>query len=191
MLPCSATALRLTSDHGDGDADLVGGAAEDGGELLWFENTDGAATTWTAHPIAIGLMISLDGGDIDRDGDVDLLVSEGVSASQPANVVSWFENVAGDGSTWTEHLIGVGPNGAGPSRDVQLADLDRDGDLDAAGAANGAWCQNVSGDASSWSEHPADPAAPSASPPPTPTATAISISSPRSAEATGSCGRRT
>ena len=144
----------------DGDIDVAGGAAEEGGQLIWWENTDGAATTWAARPITTGLMISIDGGDVDGDGDIDLLVSEAESLSQPDNSISWFENVAGDGSSWNEHLIGVGPNGAGPSRDIQLADLDRDGDLDAAGAANGHWFQNVSGDASTWSEHTGGPGGP-------------------------------
>ena len=137
---------------GDGDIDVAGGTVDGDGQLIWFENTDGAATTWSAQPIAIGKITSLAGGDIDRDGDIDLLVNEYRSDSQPEHMVIWYENAAGDGSIWTEHAIGIA--GTRTSIGAHLADVDRDGDLDATGSHGGVWFENANGDGSSWTEHP-------------------------------------
>ncbi len=135
----------------DGDIDVAGGTVDGDGQLIWFENTDGAATTWSAQHIAIGKITSIAGGDIDRDGDIDLLVNEYRSDSQPEHMVIWYENAAGDGSSWTEHAIGIA--GTRTSIGAHLADVDRDGDLDATGSHGGVWFENANGDGSSWTQY--------------------------------------
>ena len=66
--------------------------------------------------------ISLREGDLDRDGDLDL-----VAISPNEGRVLWFENASGDGSSWTERCIDDAFPGAFA---VEVADLDNNGVLD-------------------------------------------------------------
>jgi hypothetical protein len=63
-------------------------------------------------------------GDVDGDGDLDLVIPNGSG-------LQWYENPRPDldprTATWTEHLIGAG--GAN-HHDVELGDMEPDGDLD-------------------------------------------------------------
>jgi hypothetical protein len=88
----------------------VGGTEPRGGDLLWYQSPD-----WTPHLISNELHVRTDMevGDVDNDGlnDVVVLTDAGVY---------WLKNPA-----WEKHLIL-----AGQYHDVELADLDRDGDID-------------------------------------------------------------
>ncbi len=90
--------------------------------------------------------------DVDGDGDTDIL-----GAAQLDNDITWWENTAGDGSAWTEHLIDGDFAGAAA---VYPADVDGDGDTDAIGAATFgslvSWWENTAGDGSAWTEHTVD-----------------------------------
>ncbi len=136
---------------GDGDLDLVVGAIEDCGfgnicnQIAYYENTGGAASpalvlrTGSADPFA-GLPIAglhgIDLGDLDGDGDLDLVAGE-INGG-----FLYYENT---GSPLTpayaartgaaSPLFGLGVGSLRPS--PALGDLDGDGDLDlvAAGAA--------------------------------------------------------
>jgi hypothetical protein len=57
-------------------------------------------------------------GDIDLDGDLDV-----VGSAQTSAILSWWENSGGDPPTWTEHIIGTPGGAAG----VDVADIDGDG----------------------------------------------------------------
>jgi hypothetical protein len=110
---------------GDGDQDVVGGAyyADD---VSWFENTDGAGTTWVKHNVDTGF----DGAyfvrtfDLDADGDLDIL-----GAAALADDVTWWENRAG---TFMGHVIDGECDGAVC---VYGSDLDGDGDGDVLAAS--------------------------------------------------------
>ena len=80
---------------------------------------------WDATVIGevVGPM-SLDAGDIDLDGDIDVVVGEHNLANPAQARLIWFER---RGAHWIAHLIGVGDE---HHDGAQLADLDRDGDLD-------------------------------------------------------------
>ena len=84
--------------------------------------------------------------DIDSDGDLDAL-----SASRMDDSIAWYENDAGDGTSWTERTIS---SDADDARSVFAADVDGDGDLDALSASRGddaiAWYENETGDGTSW-----------------------------------------
>ena len=58
--------------------------------------------TWSAHTITTeaDYARSVYSIDIDGDGDVDSF-----SASCGDDTIAWYENVNGDGSTWTRHVI--------------------------------------------------------------------------------------
>ncbi|MCH7701911.1 MAG: VCBS repeat-containing protein [Planctomycetes bacterium] len=85
-------------------------------------------------------------GDIDRDGDADL-----VTTSQGDNTIAWYENT-GDG--FVRHVISQTAMGA---RAVFLVDLDRNGRLDVVTASFDddtiAWYSNDGGDPPSWTQH--------------------------------------
>jgi hypothetical protein len=122
---------RLADVNGDGRLDAIVGfeAISKQGKLAWYEQPSSSATgKWDEHIIAqlIGPM-SLDVGDIDTDGDLDLVVGEhNLSAPTQAKLFV-FENRDGHGASWAGHLVYRGDE---HHDGAQLADIDSDGDLD-------------------------------------------------------------
>ena len=126
---------------GDGDFDVVGGSSSGSGKLAWYENTAGDGSAWTEHDIAAGNINAVIGADLDRDGDLDIIVQDsGVSQ------IRWWENALGEDPAWTVHSIATVSS---IGRGLQAVDLDFDGDLDIVGSRDGDWYEN-NGDASGW-----------------------------------------
>lgn len=151
---------------GDGDTDIVG-TASNAGEVRWWENGAGDGSAWTEHMVGgtNGSPKSISVADIDGDGDIDV-----ASAAHSFGVggVQWFENTAGDGSTWTVHTVYTALANWDSARSVFATDLDADGDIDLLGAlgedsSDIKWWENTAGDASVWAEHVVDTAFDSAS----------------------------
>jgi len=69
-------------------------------------------------------------GDIDGDGDIDLL-----SASAQDDTIAWYNNTAGDGSAWSSASIIT--TSADVARSVFAADIDGDGNMDVLSASSG------------------------------------------------------
>lgn len=109
-----------------------------GGWLGWFETVPGYSQS-RKHLIAEtgpngGLFAcgDLDAGDIDQDGDIDVLgpVSPGEwGGAGEKTRMYWYEN-----PSWKPHLVGDFPNFV---KDVDLVDLNKDGKLDLAGTCFG------------------------------------------------------
>lgn len=71
----------------DGDVDLLGSNVHYD-EVSWWENIDNSGTEWVEHPIANNLnsASSVFGGDLDGDGDTDILATGRI-----ADDVIWWE----------------------------------------------------------------------------------------------------
>ena len=109
---------------GDGDLDLVLGVSNNSG-LYWLEHLDGNGSFGPLQSIRTSISSARNQaiGDIDGDGDLDFL-----SNSSGAVIMSWFENVNGQGDFSLRHIIDN--SGASYENTFQLADIDGDGDLD-------------------------------------------------------------
>jgi hypothetical protein len=140
----------------DGDGDLDVASAES--DVQWHENDGSPADGgWTAHalPAATGTVSGFPTdarvGDIDQDGDLDVIASY-LSLTPDDGLIAWWENdgTPGDGG-WSEHDI---DDTLTDPRAIRVGDLDGDGDLDVAGVSqNGGqiwWWRNTSGGAT-WS----------------------------------------
>lgn len=114
--------------NGDGFVDLITTVSTSPHRIAWHAGS-AAGLSGSATTIGTGFegASAAFAADMDGDGDLDV-----VATAATEDVVAWFENTAGDGSTWTEQAI-ASPNGP---VDVQVADIDHDGDLDVVVAAN-------------------------------------------------------
>jgi len=144
---------------GDGDTDILG-AAVLADDITWWENTNGAGTTWAEHTVDgdFDFAVSVHAADVDGDGDTDVL-----GAALFAGKITWWENtgactgVDGVCTNWTEHTVDGAFDGAAS---VYAADVDGDGDTDVLGAANSAdavvWWENTDDVGTTWTEHTVD-----------------------------------
>jgi hypothetical protein len=145
-----ASSVFAADIDGDQDMDLVSAADLDD-DITFWENTTGDGDGWAEHTLATTFRgpLSVVAADIDGDGDLDVLATAEID-----DQVAWWENVNGDGATWTKHIVTSVFDGAAI---VGAADLDGDFDLDiVASSANIDrifWWENLQGDGSSWSEH--------------------------------------
>lgn len=108
------------------------------GAIIWYEYPN-----WEKHYIASNQKFFGDeiaAIDIDKDGDIDIIASKGQATSAntcPGSVkrtygeIYLYENIDGDGSVWTEHFVGL-VDELSEVKDIHIADLDKDGNLDIA-----------------------------------------------------------
>jgi hypothetical protein len=115
------TAMEIvTSSHIDGEIAIYRANAS---FTSWTREViyNGADNPTPADPTAIGLAA----GDLDGDGDLDL-----VSASANDDTIAWYRN-ASNASNWSFTRVEIDSGVAG-ARSVAVADFDRDGRLDLA-----------------------------------------------------------
>ena len=145
----SSRAAIAADLDGDGDLDLAGAGGTD--RITWWESDGGPAPVWTEHDVStsFGGAFHLEAADIDGDGDIDL-----VGAAIDSDRVTWWESDGGLPPAWTEHDISTSFGGG---VDVAAADIDGDGDIDVAGAANSddriTWWESDGLSPPSWTEH--------------------------------------
>jgi len=133
----------------DGKPDII--TMSDQNNVRWYRIPEDPKGPWERHDVGPSVHAGLSVGDIDGDGDIDILRS---------NV--WFENAEGDGSRWIEHPTALcgGPSGwqANASRSA-VCDINRDGRNDVVLAdaeitgAKIVWLENLDGRGRSWKKH--------------------------------------
>jgi hypothetical protein len=146
-----STAVVLGDIDGDGDLDAVIANKSEQAQTVWVNDGNGS---FSAHPIwpsfGTGNSYALALGDLDSDGDLDLIVGN-VEQAQ----TMWLNNGKG--------VFYINPNfpifGSGWTYAVELGDLDSDGDLDVVIAnymdqAQTVWLNNGSG---TFTPHPITP----------------------------------
>jgi len=141
---------------GDGDTDVlkVPAPGNNGDTLSWDENKLNG-TQWEKHLIAktVGTInwMQSSWGDLDGDGDLDLVVPETDFVNIPSQAsLYWLENT-GSGDAWIKY-----PLIPGTFFYSSVADLDADGDADIAYYENTegvAWLENKLPDPL-WIKHP-------------------------------------
>ena len=147
-------AVDVADINRDGWLDVVA-TAKNSQYVYWYEN-NGKPTIedWTQHNAMAEAMNypadnRLKTGDIDNDGDVDILLG------RPNYYPLFSENLDGVGGSWAYNDLRVAQD---KIYDIDLADIDRDGDLDFFGAdyfENAIyWFENRRGAKHTWKEHP-------------------------------------
>ena len=115
---------------GDGRLDGISGyeSSRSPGKLAWYQQPPVARAEWREHVIdaVIGPM-SMDAADLDRDGDVDVVVGQHNLAEPSESQLLIYENADGKGGDWIRHSASTGDE---HHDGTQVADLDGDGDLD-------------------------------------------------------------
>jgi hypothetical protein len=125
---------------GDGDMDVL--SAEPYNDTVnWYKNLDGLGNFGSRQTISSNLdgAGSVVAGDIDGDGDLDVLTS-----SRFDKTFSWFKNMDGNGTFGSQNIIADDTYGA---KTAYLVDLDGDGDNDVLVRyqARVAWFENLDG----------------------------------------------
>lgn len=103
-------------------------------KIVWYKNTNGAGTFGTENPITYICYVpnSVDYGDIDHDGDYDLVSSSGSDGK-----LAWYKNTDGLGGFSEPQQVIV--RNLASAGNAQLGDIDNDGDLDIVATS---WYQN-------------------------------------------------
>ncbi|TET49913.1 MAG: VCBS repeat-containing protein [Anaerolineales bacterium] len=113
----------------DGDLDIVTGSesGEDYEIIAWLNDTSPFTGTWSSNDVGASLasMASLALGDLDNDGDLDIV--SGGNVQEDYEVIAWQNDGAPFTGTWALNDVGTTDYGVGS---VVLGDMDNNGDLD-------------------------------------------------------------
>ncbi|MEO9571662.1 MAG: FG-GAP-like repeat-containing protein [Polaribacter sp.] len=134
-----ASNIVLGDIDNDGDLDVICASSYDD-TLAWFENDGAVIPSFTKMEITNTALspYSVSIGDIDGDGDLDIL-----SASYSDDTIAWYENDGASNPTFNKIVV---TNDADGAYSVAVGDIDGDGDLDILSASYSddtiAWYKN-------------------------------------------------
>ncbi len=137
-----ANSIQAADLDGDGDLDVLSTSATDN-RIVWHENTDGQGTFAPPQVVATAVAGagSVQAGDLDQDGDLDVL-----AVAQYDNTIAWYENSDGQATFDPRRVIS---SQATAVFAAYAADLDGDRDLDVLSASPRdnkiAWYENRDG----------------------------------------------
>jgi hypothetical protein len=141
--------LVVADVDGDGRPDIL--TMSDKNDLRWYRIPADPRRPWERQIIGPGVHAGIGPGDIDGDGDLDIVRS---------NV--WFENADGKGTRWTMHENIPFGNPRQPfpwATHCVVVDLDLDGDRDLVMTENEikagriGWLENLDGKGGTWKLH--------------------------------------
>ncbi|MFN0058826.1 MAG: FG-GAP-like repeat-containing protein [Planctomycetota bacterium] len=117
-------AVALGDFDCDGDLDLIDGTSVGRQNKLWLNDSNGIFTDSLVF-LGVGEVRDLATGDIDGDGDLDVIAGQTGAGPFPFASAIWL----GDGTGQFSEVIGALPE-VTVTMNVELADIDGDGDLD-------------------------------------------------------------
>lgn len=121
-------ALVIDIDQ-DGRVDILSSSSEHTADVAWFRAESGPSGHWVRHVIqpAVAGAHTLQAADMDRDGDIDIVVGQMHQTEERTLAVHY--NRDGRGTRWTRQII----DDTGLHNGV-VADVDSDDDFDIYGA---------------------------------------------------------
>ena len=144
-----ARSVHTADMDGNGTLDVVAAATGDN-RIRWWSNTNGDASAFQQHTVDNNFEDVLVVVPADVDGDLDLDL---VGGSHDSSETAWWENVNGDGTEWTKHLVHY----PGFVSTLVPVDVDLDGDIDIVSGSRYwvgiAWWENTDGSGTSWANH--------------------------------------